>query len=121
MVSLGLSTEEARKVWQPFLDWIARSPGVYTVEPGMILGSMPARHWWDVAWRKEQHQHVFDSDARPGASEKDRKSTRLNSSHGYISYAVFCLKKKKTSPRHCSEQATAQGLARAARAPRVRP
>src|SRR2546422_4818384 len=30
----------------------------------------------------------------------DRKSTRLNSSHGYISYAVFCLKKKKV--RHAS-------------------
>src|SRR3989449_4729791 len=29
--------------------------------------------------------------------EQDRKSTRLNSSHGYISYAVFCLKKKKKS------------------------
>src|SRR2546422_8219120 len=29
------------------------------------------------------------------ASDPDRKSTRLNSSHGYISYAVFCLKKKK--------------------------
>src|SRR6201994_5124223 len=28
---------------------------------------------------------------------EDRKSTRLNSSHGYISYAVFCLKKKKIS------------------------
>src|SRR5205809_1246968 len=28
---------------------------------------------------------------------QDRKSTRLNSSHGYISYAVFCLKKKKLS------------------------
>src|SRR5687768_18196544 len=28
----------------------------------------------------------------------DRKSTRLNSSHGYISYAVFCLKKKKKYP-----------------------
>src|SRR2546429_3213417 len=27
---------------------------------------------------------------------RDRKSTRLNSSHGYISYAVFCLKKKRT-------------------------
>src|SRR2546422_7159398 len=27
----------------------------------------------------------------------DRKSTRLNSSHGYISYAVFCLKKKKST------------------------
>src|SRR5687768_18296123 len=30
-----------------------------------------------------------------GAVDEDRKSTRLNSSHGYISYAVFCLKKKK--------------------------
>src|SRR5687768_18321109 len=29
----------------------------------------------------------------------DRKSTRLNSSHGYISYAVFCLKKKKKMER----------------------
>src|SRR2546429_5710044 len=29
------------------------------------------------------------------AGSTDRKSTRLNSSHGYISYAVFCLKKKK--------------------------
>src|SRR2546422_5535398 len=28
-------------------------------------------------------------------AQTDRKSTRLNSSHGYISYAVFCLKKKK--------------------------
>src|SRR6266436_408562 len=31
----------------------------------------------------------------PAESLADRKSTRLNSSHGYISYAVFCLKKKK--------------------------
>src|SRR2546429_7337229 len=30
--------------------------------------------------------------------QPDRKSTRLNSSHGYISYAVFCLKKKKITP-----------------------
>src|SRR5687768_18059626 len=33
---------------------------------------------------------------------RDRKSTRLNSSHGYISYAVFCLKKKKKLD--CKEQ-----------------
>src|SRR2546422_11647962 len=33
--------------------------------------------------------------ARPRCVRRDRKSTRLNSSHGYISYAVFCLKKKK--------------------------
>src|SRR2546422_1785196 len=31
-----------------------------------------------------------------GKVRRDRKSTRLNSSHGYISYAVFCLKKKNT-------------------------
>src|SRR2546422_6716200 len=34
-----------------------------------------------------------------GAAGRDRKSTRLNSSHGYISYAVFCLKKKKAKQR----------------------
>src|SRR5256884_6340408 len=33
--------------------------------------------------------------APSGLTTVDRKSTRLNSSHGYISYAVFCLKKKK--------------------------
>src|SRR5688572_31524990 len=32
---------------------------------------------------------------RPAAGAEDRKSTRLNSSHSQISYAVFCLKKKK--------------------------
>src|SRR2546429_8743617 len=40
--------------------------------------------------RDEPHEIV--ARATP---ERDRKSTRLNSSHGYISYAVFCLKKKK--------------------------
>src|SRR2546422_3785316 len=39
----------------------------------------------------------------------DRKSTRLNSSHGYISYAVFCLKKKKkqtteSNSHRCTEK-----------------
>src|SRR2546429_4854804 len=37
---------------------------------------------------------VFD-DHDGVVDHQDRKSTRLNSSHGYISYAVFCLKKKK--------------------------
>src|SRR2546422_2092856 len=42
------------------------------------------------------HAEVLDGGAehRHG-DDGDRKSTRLNSSHGYISYAVFCLKKKK--------------------------
>src|SRR3712207_7174956 len=43
---------------------------------------------------------VEDVAARCGLGT-DRKSTRLNSSHANISYAVFCLKKKKTTPRTC--------------------
>src|SRR2546422_11756215 len=42
---------------------------------------------------------LASADARAPSAQRfaarDRKSTRLNSSHGYISYAVFCLKKKK--------------------------
>src|SRR3989449_3776244 len=40
------------------------------------------------------------AEARASPPTPDRKSTRLNSSHGYISYAVFCLKKKKIIPKH---------------------
>src|SRR5687768_18349169 len=60
--------------------------------------------------RRRRHAHGRDErlhvEARRGAAvhapveerlREDRKSTRLNSSHGYISYAVFCLKKKKNS------------------------
>src|SRR2546422_7263636 len=49
-----------------------------------------------------QRQEPAARERREGATGRndevrvgDRKSTRLNSSHGYISYAVFCLKKKK--------------------------
>src|SRR5256886_11889956 len=41
----------------------------------------------------------------PGPCTPDRKSTRLNSSHSQISYAVFCLKKKKTCYRRQSASA----------------
>src|SRR2546429_2102156 len=41
------------------------------------------------ALHTEIHQYKVNGE------RQDRKSTRLNSSHGYISYAVFCLKKKK--------------------------
>src|SRR5712675_2484908 len=40
--------------------------------------------------------HRRAEDIAVGPEQRDRKSTRLNSSHGYISYAVFCLKKKNT-------------------------
>src|SRR5688572_32624530 len=40
-------------------------------------------------------REVLMASRRPGETDEDRKSTRLNSSHSQISYAVFCLKKKK--------------------------
>src|SRR3989449_8048627 len=52
-------------------------------------------------------------DVAPLVEDADRKSTRLNSSHGYISYAVFCLKKKKKSrkKRHVHENMNSSRLA----------
>src|SRR5204862_6830116 len=51
-----------------------------------------------------------DHDGRrgPGLGELDRKSTRLNSSHVEISYAVFCLKKKKKNRTKKNKEAEAQ-------------
>src|SRR3712207_8005514 len=48
------------------------------------------------AWLKEGRPHLLSSirSSAPALSGSDRKSTRLNSSHANISYAVFCLKKK---------------------------
>src|SRR2546422_7081566 len=53
----------------------------------------------DVKNIRNRHTHpghfMRPEAAQDKTPEVDRKSTRLNSSHGYISYAVFCLKKKK--------------------------
>src|SRR2546422_6162187 len=58
----------------------------------------------------DQSHPCVPGGARPGlaaivltcSGRIDRKSTRLNSSHGYISYAVFCLKKKKNILTRCA-------------------
>src|SRR5258708_23053176 len=56
---------------------------------------------------RDRPRHVLSGDRRRrhgcrglGARAADRKSTRLNSSHQIISYAVFCLKKKKTQANY---------------------
>src|SRR5205809_7823949 len=57
------------------------------------------RGWCPTSGRRDG---LSDTQGERGASRararRDRKSTRLNSSHGYISYAVFCLKKKNRAP-----------------------
>src|SRR2546422_5520052 len=50
--------------------------------------------------REQLHRHLVERRRARIGGPLDRKSTRLNSSHGYISYAVFCLKKKKTKTKH---------------------
>src|SRR2546422_2516445 len=58
---------------------------------------------WEVVQREYSARQgdlengiILGQERRNNIVDLDRKSTRLNSSHGYISYAVFCLKKKKT-------------------------
>src|SRR2546422_6142121 len=61
--------------------------------------------WLIVRWVKVEGLllllPISSKQAHPQSKiQRDRKSTRLNSSHGYISYAVFCLKKKKKTVYH---------------------
>src|SRR3989449_5440299 len=81
-----------------------RRPPRSTLFPYTTLFRSPGHHPRDVVRGHdvpagEDHEPLHDVRqlahvAGPGVGG-DRKSTRLNSSHGYISYAVFCLKKKK--------------------------
>src|SRR5205085_3559603 len=57
----------------------------------------------EIRWHGRAH-HPGQARLRRHADE-DRKSTRLNSSHSQISYAVFCLKKKKDSKRLFTDSA----------------
>src|SRR2546422_1697841 len=78
-----------------------RRPPRSTLFPYTTLFRSLQRVLRDELVRFQRHAPVAagaDLGARPlhrRIGQIDRKSTRLNSSHGYISYAVFCLKKKK--------------------------
>src|SRR2546422_2911743 len=69
------------------------------------VGKMQRMH---AARRGDACMRSDRGDPAARVNKKDRKSTRLNSSHGYISYAVFCLKKKKkNTTRQSSPSRTA--------------
>src|SRR3712207_4784904 len=57
-------------------------------------GPRPARRGRDGQGHRRQRPRLRAVRRRPARVREDRKSTRLNSSHANISYAVFCLKKK---------------------------
>src|SRR2546422_7611108 len=82
-----------------------RSTLPYTTLFRSLLEAMPIEKRDSYVLGTQDYADTADSDIvvitagiprKPGMSrdDLDRKSTRLNSSHGYISYAVFCLKKK---------------------------
>src|SRR3712207_7886807 len=54
----------------------------------------------DRVLRRDHQERARERPGGPLQRDLDRKSTRLNSSHANISYAVFCLKKKKTHHLH---------------------
>src|SRR2546427_5579645 len=63
-----------------------------------VSGSLPKAFLHQKPKIPPEPAHSRPEPGRPGPhrpSERDRKSTRLNSTHSQISYAVFCLKKKK--------------------------
>src|SRR2546422_9469177 len=75
---------------------------IYTLSLHDALPIFPGRH------RRGRAAPEVDRESTPPVRlssrgprhDRDRKSTRLNSSHGYISYAVFCLKKKKKNKKN---------------------
>src|SRR5438876_7634199 len=78
--ALPISVAGTKAVWSP------RGAYAFKLSNNSLGLMFPANRQYLARWIKE----------KPGQYSSDRKSTRLNSSHPSISYAVFCLKKKKT-------------------------
>src|SRR2546422_3576020 len=93
----GLHLERATRILDPSRDLVHALRGGDLEGEALAFGAVPALCpvvlVQDDADVPRRQRHAAE---RPITlnSAVDRKSTRLNSSHGYISYAVFCLKKK---------------------------
>jgi FAD/FMN-containing dehydrogenase len=96
MLSQGLDAEESRRIWQPFLDWVKRSPQGFSLEGRVVIASVPARRMWDAEWlaanwpellhppngnpfyallddilARAMQEPLFHRDERPGAASSD--------------------------------------------------
>src|SRR2546430_5293995 len=76
-------------------DGTGRTLKVYGILQDVTARETARARLADVERQLREHQRSLAAEHQLAA--QDRKSTRLNSSHSQISYAVFCLKKKKTS------------------------
>src|SRR5687768_16501237 len=86
--------------YTPVREWVHlvlemdQPPVVPTLAPHLTIREMDLDNDWEIVGPTMDESYADHWGAiPPGSFEADRKSTRLNSSHGYISYAVFCLKK----------------------------
>src|SRR5256886_9982660 len=70
---------------------------------GLFVGMVLGLQAFNLLQRFGSEEALGTAAALGLLKELDRKSTRLNSSHSQISYAVFCLKKKK---KHCAARST---------------
>src|SRR2546430_10635138 len=78
-----------------FFFLMIRRPPRSTLFPYTTLFRSPKSNAWLRFARRRPEARKSMCPAEPPEIRQDRKSTRLNSSHSQISYAVFCLKKKK--------------------------
>src|SRR2546430_6375002 len=85
-----------------FFFLMIRRPPRSTLFPYTTLFRSLHRRGGALAARARRRGRCVRRCCRRGAAVGDRKSTRLNSSHSQISYAVFCLKKKKIDIIHAS-------------------
>jgi FAD/FMN-containing dehydrogenase len=69
MVFQGLDVKSARQKWEPFLNWVAGAPMEFSIEGTPRIRTVPARHWWDAAYRKKNLPDTVISDQRPGMPE----------------------------------------------------
>jgi hypothetical protein len=91
MVSHGLTTDQGKQIWQPFLDWIAKSSADYSIAAPPIIGSMPASYWWDPEWRKQHNIGGFVADPRPNARPGDVWWDGDGHQVGWVIYAFESL------------------------------
>ncbi len=90
MVLQGLNQQQARDVWQPFVDWIVASPRDFTIIAPSRAGVMPAQDWWNAAFNAQYVPGRVFRDPRPGAPEDyvwfAEQNTELGAFiHGYQS------------------------------------
>ena len=77
MISQGVNTDDAKKTWQPFLDWIKRSSNALSIKSGMAIGSWPAQHMWDVQWWKAHWPETALPNSNPFIGLFDHLLARL--------------------------------------------